>query len=90
MSVPDNVQSANAMLNGVLAPGEEFTTSINWNPASCGDFIAHFAVYDNNTDKNMQAETQSLKLTVEGCPSEGSLLDDLMQNIQNFFSVLFS
>lgn len=90
MSVPDNAEAANAMLNGVLAPGEAFSPSMNWNPQSCGDFIANFAVYDNITDMNLQAEPLSMPITVDGCPSEISFLDEFFQSIQNFFAELFA
>ncbi len=89
-NVVDNTESINAMLEGVFAPGEEFTTSLAWEPADCGDFVADFAVYDNLQDKNSLAEPLRMPISVEGCPSEITPLDAFFQNIQNFFAELFT
>ena len=88
-NVVDNTESANALLEGVFAPGEEFTTSLAWKPADCGDFVADFAVYDNLQDKNSLAEPLRMPISVEGCSSEITPLDVFFQNIQNFFVGLF-
>ena len=89
-NVADNTELSNALLEGVFAPGEEFSPSLAWEPAACGDFIATFAVYDNLQDKNSLAESLSMPLTIEGCPSEGSSLDKFLSSIQSFFANLFA
>ena len=89
-NVADNTELSNALLEGVFAPGEEFSPSLAWEPAACGDFVANFAVYDNIKDKNLLAESLSMPITVEGCSSEITPLDAFFQNIQNFFAGLFA
>ena len=89
-NVVDDTELSNALLEGVFAPGEEFSPSLAWEPAACGDFIATFAVYDNLQDKNSLAESLSMPITVEGCQSEGSVLDEFFLSIQSFFANLFA
>ena len=90
VSVTDNTELANALLNGVLAPGQAFSPSLPWEPVACGDFIANFSVYDNITDMNLQAEPLSMLITIEGCSSTSSPWDEFFQSIQNFFAELFA
>jgi len=89
-NVVDNTELSNALLEGVFAPGEEFSPSLAWEPVSCGDFIANFTVYDNIKDKNLLAESLTLPITIEGCSSEFTSFDAFFQNIQNFFAALFA
>ncbi len=86
----DNTELSNALLEGVFAPDEEFSPSLAWEPTDCDDFIATFAIYDNLQDKNPLAESLSIPITIEGCPTEGSSFDKFFSSIQNFFTNLFT
>ena len=90
VNIDDDTELANAMLEGELDPGQEFTLSLPWEPASCGNFVVNFAIYDNISDMNSLDNTLSLPVTIEGCPSEDSSFDKLIANIQQFFADLFS
>ncbi|WP_299291528.1 hypothetical protein [Nitrosopumilus sp.] len=89
-NVDDGTELANAMLQGSLEPGQEFTLSLPWEPASCGNFIANFEIFDNIPDGNSLSVPLSLPITIEGCESENSPLGGLFENIQEFFVGLFS
>ncbi|WP_160272849.1 hypothetical protein [Nitrosopumilus piranensis] len=89
VNVEDNTELANAQLDGVLAPGEEFSPILPWEPVSCGKYIVNFAIYDDIENMNLLAPTLSLPVSIEGCPTV-SPFDELFLNIQNFFAKLFA
>ena len=90
VNIDDSTELENAMLEGELTSGKEFTLLLPWEPASCGNFVINFAIHEHTTDKNPLSDPLSLPVTIEGCASTDSTSDDLFASIQQFFASLFS